>query len=192
MFGIGWAPPMTLQHLQRSLKRNERRGHMVSNGGPAKIDLVSNRLFQSRKAPLVLSLRPSAELLVLKMGPVAGALSPRKVPSCKTWTLQHGRALGSRSGAINYRIGALNYRTGAPWVPRVLELQGSLQLRKGPIAYKRPCGMEGFPWFLKWGPLIPEVGPRYYRSEALGAPRALQLKKGSNRVKTGPQHGKVS
>ena len=51
---------------------------MVSNGGPAKIDLVSNRLFQSRKAPLVLSLRPSAELLVLKMGPVAGPCRPER------------------------------------------------------------------------------------------------------------------
>ena len=53
---------------------------MVSNGGPAKIDLASNRLFQPRKAPLVLSLRPSAELLVFKMGSVAGPLSPRKGP----------------------------------------------------------------------------------------------------------------
>ena len=45
---------------------------MVSNGAPAKKnDLVSNRLFQPRKAPLVLSLRPSAELLVFKMDPVA-------------------------------------------------------------------------------------------------------------------------
>ena len=49
---------------------------MVSNGGQAKIYTVSNRLFHPRKAPLVLSLRPSAELLVFKMGPVAGALSP--------------------------------------------------------------------------------------------------------------------
>ena len=53
---------------------------MVSNGGPAKIYLISNRLFQPRKAPLVLSLRPSAELLVFKMGPVLGALLPRKGP----------------------------------------------------------------------------------------------------------------
>ena len=29
---FGWAPPMTIQHPQKSLKRNERRGPMVSNG----------------------------------------------------------------------------------------------------------------------------------------------------------------
>ena len=80
---------------------------MVSNGGPAKIDLVSNRLFQPRKTPLVLSWRPSAELLVFKMGPVAGPCRPERALSCKTWTLQHGRALGSRSGALHFRSGAL-------------------------------------------------------------------------------------
>ena len=75
---------------------------MVSNGGPAKIDIVSNRLFQPRKAPLVLSLRPSAELFVFKMDPVAlTVMSPRKghiMQNMEHW----------------FPKWALNYRSGAP------------------------------------------------------------------------------
>ena len=83
---------------------------MVSNGGPAKIDIVSNRLLQPRKAPLVLSLRRSTELLVFKMGPVAGPYRPERAPSCKTWALQHGRALGSRRGPLITVVGPLELR----------------------------------------------------------------------------------
>ena len=60
------------------LDKKQKEGPMVSNGWSAKIDL-----FQSRKAPIVLSLKPSAELFVFKMGPVAGPCHPDRPHNAK-------------------------------------------------------------------------------------------------------------
>ena len=147
----------------------EKTGPMMSTvqRRAGKNDLVSNRHFQPRRAPLVLSLSPSAELLVFKMGPVAGALLPRKGPIMQNmdptawkgpWFLKWGPLISEGPRAP----GVTAAQKGAP----------SYTIT-GPAAWKGSLGFKcGAPWFLKRGPLIPEVGPLNYRSEAPGAPRA--------------------
>ena len=106
---------------------------MVSNGGLAKIDLLSNRLFQPRKAPLVLSLRPSAELLVFKMGPVAGPCRPERVRYAK-----HGPY--SMEGPLVPEVGSLItvVRSLSSVMGPLITVVGLLTIVVGPLSSEGP------------------------------------------------------